>query len=48
MIVVGLSPFRAGGVEASRKPHYPIEEFPCCGELEKHLLDAAAAPVPFQ
>lgn len=46
LIVVGLSPFRAGGVEASRKPHYPIEEFPCCGELEKHLLDAAAAPVP--
>lgn len=46
LIVVGLTPFRAGGVEASQKPHYPTEEFPHCGELEKHLLDAAAAPVP--
>lgn len=45
LIVVGLTPFRAGGVEASQKPHYPTEEFPHCGELEKHLLDAAAAPV---
>lgn len=44
--VVGLSPFRAGGAEASQKPHYPIEEFPRRGELEKHLLDAAAAPAP--
>lgn len=46
LIVVGLTPFRAGGVEASQKPHYPTEEFPHCRELEKHLLHAAAAPVP--
>lgn len=46
VIVMGLSSFRAGGVKASRKPHYPIEEFPRSGELEKHLLDPAAAPAP--
>lgn len=33
-----------GGAEAGWKPHYPIEEFPHCGELEKHLLEASRPP----
>lgn len=44
-----LNPLGTGGAETGRKPHYPAEEFPHRGELEKHLLEAVrlfAGPVP--